>query len=83
MVLLVNSKGKRFPVDFNLIQLEEILNPSEFFRINGKVILNINSIEEMTIYFNTRLKVDTLFLDEESSIVSRDRVSEFKKMLDN
>ncbi len=83
MVLLVNSKGKRFPVDFNLDQLEEILNPSEFFRINGKVILNINSIEKMTIYFNTRLKVDTLFLDVESSIVSRDRVSEFKKMLDN
>ncbi len=83
MVLLVNSKGKRFPVDFNLDQLEEILNPSDFFRINRKVILNINSIEKMATYFNSRLKVHTLFLDEESSIVSRDRVSEFKKMLDN
>ena len=82
ILLLVTSKGKRYPIDFSLDQLATLLDPNLFFRINRKVILHINSIEKISNYFNSRLKITSSFLDEESAVVSRERVVEFKQFLD-
>lgn len=81
IVLLVTHSGKRYPVDFTLEQLESQLNPELFFRINRKVIIQIDSIEKVSPYFNGRLKLAVLLLDEENRIVSRDRVFAFKKWM--
>ncbi len=80
---LVSNKGNHYSIDYTLDQLETILNPKDFFRINRKIILNINSIEKVSTYFNSRLSIATKFLDNEARIVSRDRVNDFKKWLDN
>ena len=82
MVFLVTKQGKRHPVDYNLDQLERILDPSLFFRINRKVILELNSVQKAVSYFNSRLKIKSDILDEEACIVSRDRVASFKNWLD-
>lgn len=82
IVLLINNDGKRFPVDFTLDQLENELDPSLFFRINRKVLIQQSTIEKMSVYFNGRLKIQTNFLNDESSIVSRERVSAFKKWME-
>jgi DNA-binding LytR/AlgR family response regulator len=60
-----------------------MLQPKNFFRINRKIILNIHSIEKVNTYFNSRLSIATKFLDNDARIVSRDRVNDFKKWLDN
>lgn len=83
MAFLVTNKGNHFSIDYTLDQLEAILNPKSFFRMNRSVILNIQSIEKVTPYFNSRLSISTKFLDNEARIVSRDRVNDFKKWLDN
>ena len=72
LVLLVSKENRRYPVDFNLDQLEGMLAPELFFRINRKALVNINN----------RLKVSVNGLDEEAAVVSRERVSEFKAWLD-
>ncbi len=82
MVFLCTKQGKRHPVDYNLDQLERILDPSLFFRINRKVILELNSVQKAVSYFNSRLKIKSDILDEEACIVSRDRVATFKNWLD-
>jgi DNA-binding LytR/AlgR family response regulator len=82
IVLLVNTIGKRFSVDYTLDQLEPLLDPNSFFRINRKVILNINLIQKVNSYFNSRYKITSPFLNEEESIVSRERVNDFKIWLD-
>lgn len=82
MVFLVTKQGKRHPVDYNLDQLERMLDPSLFFRINRKVIVELNSVQKAVSYFNSRLKIKTDLLDEEASVVSRDRVPSFKNWLD-
>jgi DNA-binding LytR/AlgR family response regulator len=82
LVLLVTSNNKRYVVDYALDHLETILAPDVFFRINRKVIIQINSIQKVNSYFNSRLKINALLLQEEDMIVSRERVSEFKKWLD-
>ncbi len=82
IVLLMSKDVKRYPVDFTLDQIDEMLDPTVFFRINRKVIININAIQKVTSYFNSRLKVNAIQLSDDSAIVSRDRVSEFKMWLD-
>lgn len=81
-VLILLDSGKRFVIDYTLDQLEGILSPEMFFRINRKVILNISSIQKVSTYFNSRLKIQTPSLNDEESVVSRERVNEFKKWLD-
>lgn len=82
LVLLVHHSGKRYPVDYTMDQLEAILDSSAFFRINRKVFLHIESVQKVGSFFNSRLKVTTSFIDDDDSIVSRERVVKFKEWLD-
>ena len=82
MVYLVNHAQKEYPIDYSLDQLEQLLDHRQFFRINRKVIIAIKSIEKIASFFNSRLKIKPPNLDEEMGIVSRERVSDFKKWLE-
>jgi len=82
VVLLATVTGKRYVVDYTLDSLESLLSPESFFRINRKVIININSIQKVGAYFNSRLKLDSQLLQGDDGIVSRERVNDFKKWLD-
>ncbi len=53
-----------------------------FFRINRKVLININAIDKVTSYFNGRLKINNSLIEGEAGIVSRERVNDFKLRLD-
>jgi len=80
---LFTTKGIRFPVDYTIEQLHTMLRPKDFFRINRKIIIHIKSIEKVNTYFNGRLIIKTKFLDDDARVVSRERVNDFKKWLDN
>lgn len=80
---LMTTKGSRYAIDYTLDQLENLLQPKDFFRINRKVILHIQSIEKVSTYFNSRLSIATKFLDGDARIVSRERVNDFKMWLDS
>jgi len=79
MVLLVTNQGKRFPLDYNLDQLEQLIEPTQFFRINRKVIIRLDAIQKVASYFNSRLRIHALQLSEDDAIVSRERVGNFKE----
>ena len=79
---LLTNKGKRYIVEYTLDQLEKILPPQDFFRINRKIIIHMQAIEKVKTYFNSRLSITANKLEGESQIVSRERVAEFKKWLD-
>lgn len=82
MVFLVNHAHKEYPIDYSLDQLEQLLDNKQFFRINRKVIIAVQSIEKVSSFFNSRLKIKHTNLDEEMGIISRERVSDFKKWLE-
>lgn len=82
LVLLVTNGGKRYPIDYTLDQVESFVTQDLFFRINRKAIININAIQKVSSYFNSRLKLIINNLDEDACIVSRERVNEFKQWLD-
>lgn len=82
ITLMVTSSGKRYPIDYTLDQLEGVVSPDLFFRINRKVLISINSIQKVSSYFNSRLKINSDILEEDAAIVSRERVNDFKTWLD-
>jgi DNA-binding LytR/AlgR family response regulator len=78
------ASGKNYPLDLSLDNLEKLLDPAVFFRVNRKYIVNINAISRMFAYSRGRVK---LFLypnveDDMEVIVSVERSGAFKKWLD-
>lgn len=81
-ICLFMYQGKSYPVEYSIDQLEKILNPIYFFRINRKYMVSLKSVTEIHNYFNSRLLLKIIPTDEEKVIVSRERCSGFKRWLD-
>ena len=81
-VYLVTTQPRKFIIDYTLEALEDILNPSTFFRLNRTFILNINAIKDVLVYSNSRLKITLQQEFDKEIIVSREKVSEFKEWFD-
>lgn len=80
---LVTNKGKKYIIDYTLDQLEQLLLPQDFFRINRQIIIHIQAIEKVKTHFNSRLSISANKIEGDGQIVSRERVAEFKKWLDH
>ena len=82
-VFLSDYQGKDYGVDSSLEQLQSMLDPRKFFRINRECIVNINAITLMHSYSSSRLQL-TLKDREKNDlfVVSREKVAEFKKWID-
>jgi DNA-binding LytR/AlgR family response regulator len=81
-VYLVTNQNRKFIIDYTLEGLEEILNPAVFYRLNRTFILNINSIKDVLVYSNSRLKITLNQEFDKEIIVSREKVGEFKEWFD-
>lgn len=81
-VMVMTTEGREIPVDQTLEQLEHILDPVKFFRINRKIIVNIEAIENMYAWSRSRLKLELLPKRDIEAIVATDRASNFKQWLE-
>jgi DNA-binding LytR/AlgR family response regulator len=82
LVFAQMPKGNKYHLDYYLEQIEKLVDPNLFFRINRKVIIQISSIHKISTYFNSRLLLELKPNANFDIIVSRDRVSAFKQWLD-
>lgn len=76
---LKTIQDKTYDLDHSLDQLQNMVDPGQFFRINRNYMVNINCIGEIFSYSTNRLK---LKMDKTELIVSRDKVTEFKRWMD-
>lgn len=80
---MVLKNKSEYPVDDSLEELTQQLNPKDFFRINRKYLVKIDSIANVHIYPKSHLKLELAPLPKEEVFVSIDKVTAFKKWLDN
>lgn len=73
--------GKRYPVEYSLEQLDNLLNKTEFFRINRQFIVNVHAIKDMYSYSKSRVKINLNPPSTHDVIVSTERSPKFKKWL--
>ena len=78
---LCTFEGKRWPIDQNLDEVEAILDPAQFFRINRQFIINIKAIDAMYSYSKARVKIDLNPASTYETIVSAERAAAFKQWL--
>jgi two-component system, LytTR family, response regulator LytT len=83
MCWAVTFAKTRLPVDYSLDDLEQMLDPKLFFRINRKFIVTPEAIDKIHTYFNNRLKLQLRPDIESEVLVSRERVVDFKGWLDS
>jgi DNA-binding LytR/AlgR family response regulator len=84
IVHLVARDGKRYLKNATMEKLEQILDPKIFFRVNRKIIIHIDAIEQIKPYDNNRLTIIVKGIPAaEEIIISREKVAEFKVWMDN
>jgi len=81
-VYLITNQLRKFIIDYTLENLDEILDPNIFNRINRSYIVNIRAIQDVVVYSNSRLKITPHIKWEPEIIVSREKVSDFKEWFD-
>jgi DNA-binding LytR/AlgR family response regulator len=82
-VFLCDFQGRDSGIDSSLDQLQSMLDPRKFFRINRECIINIDAITLMHSYSSSRLQL-TLKNSEKNDlfVVSREKVADFKRWID-
>jgi len=82
-VFLNDLQSRGYGIDYSLDQLQGILDPRRFYRINRECIVNIDAIGQIHTYSSSRLKL-ALKNEKENDlfIVSREKVAEFKRWID-
>ena len=70
--------NRDYLLDVTLEQLENELEPKQFFRISRKFYVNIESIKDIIAYTNSRLQLKLNNFKEQEVIVARERVKDFK-----
>ena len=71
-----------YTITNSLDELMKQLDNETFYRANRQYIVNINAIENILVYGNNQLQLNTRPNSAEPIIISKNKVSEFKKWLD-
>ncbi|MFA6152170.1 MAG: LytTR family DNA-binding domain-containing protein [Chitinophagaceae bacterium] len=74
----VTWDNQKFIADYTLEEIESMLNPNDFNRINRSFILHQKSIYAIHNYFNGKLKLELKPSTEKEVIVSRESAMDFK-----
>lgn len=80
---IITKDNKRFAIDYNLDQLEVLLDPRKFFRINRQFIIGFHAITEMFTYSKSRVLIKLNPPTKLETIVSSERSASFKSWLDD
>lgn len=82
VIYLVTHDGKRHLTDYSTMEdVEEVLNPDEFFRANRQTILAVQAVEGFKADFTGKIRVNVRNIPQASVDVSREKASAFKKWL--
>ena len=77
----LTKKKQKYVIKETLDEVEELVDPTNFFRINRQFILNIDSIIKVHAHFNGRLKVDVVPEPSERIYISNRRATPFKQWM--
>lgn len=79
--LCITRDGQQYFMDYTLDALEEQLDPARFFRANRKYLITRESLEDIRLHLNGKLKITLKACTDSEIYVSRERAGEFRKWL--
>ena len=81
LVWLVTKEQKKYVINFTLTDLEDMLDPQKFFRLNRQYITNIDAVKDLEPYFKGQVIVNIIPPVNEEIVVSRNRTPDLKDWL--
>ncbi|MBD1208729.1 MAG: response regulator transcription factor [Ignavibacteria bacterium] len=82
VIFLTTLDGKRFLTDYTTMEeLEELVNPAEFFRANRQTLLHISAIAGFRSDYTGKLHVSLKNIPNIIVDISREKASAFKRWL--
>ena len=82
MTFIVDSDSSRLPVNNTLDEIDQMLDPGLFFRVNRQFVVHYDAISEIHPYFKGRLKIKLNPSVEDEIVISAERSPLFKSWLD-
>ena len=79
---ICTGENHHYPVDFSLDNLEGLIDPDDFFRINRQYIINFNCISKIHVLSKSRIKIETIPSANETLLVSTAKAHAFRLWLD-
>ncbi|WP_031528081.1 LytR/AlgR family response regulator transcription factor [Dyadobacter crusticola] len=83
VVVATLHDDRNFVIDKSLEELENQLDPTNFFRANRQFIISRQCIQEIELYFNGRLLLRTIPVSPNQILISKERVPVFKKWFED
>ncbi len=72
------ADDKKYVIDYTIDEIENMVDPGQFFRINRAFLVSVRCIDQIQDYFGNRLKLTLKPTIDKEALVSREKVSEFK-----
>ena len=82
MVCLVRSDNRQFLINYTLEELEKLLDPAHFFRLNRQYIATLPAVQKIHTYFNGKLKLELKPEAAQEIFISREKAPFFKEWLE-
>jgi two-component system, LytTR family, response regulator LytT len=75
------ADNRKFVVDYTMDELEDMLDPEQYFRISRSFYVSVSSIDKIDDYFGNRLMLQLKPAVDKEALVSREKVTDFKKWM--
>ncbi|QHV94102.1 LytR/AlgR family response regulator transcription factor [Spirosoma endbachense] len=70
--------GRKMAIDYTLDELETMLDPRHFFRINRSFLISVSCVDQIQPYFGNRLALQLKPAIDKEAVVSREKLTPFK-----
>jgi DNA-binding LytR/AlgR family response regulator len=75
------TDNRKFVVDYTMDELEDMVDPKQYFRISRSFYVSVNCIDRIEEYFGNRLILTLKPVVDKEALVSREKVTDFKKWM--
>lgn len=81
LVCMVDSSGQKFIMDQSLADIETQVDPTAFYRVNRKYLVNMSAIKRIKTYPKSKLLLEVVPLVTEDIIISQENAAAFKQWM--
>nr|WP_294903156.1 LytTR family DNA-binding domain-containing protein [uncultured Lacibacter sp.] len=81
LVCMVDQQNQKFILDQSLADLEKETDPSLFYRVNRKYLVNVASIQKIKSYPKSKLELELRPAAPEEVIISQESAAAFKEWM--
>ena len=82
IVCLVDQRGQKYILDESLADIEQQLDPGQFYRITRKYLVNQSAIRRIRAYPKSKLQIELEPAVQEEIVISQENVAAFKEWMD-